>query len=310
MKNYFVSRVASLIPSLFGISALVFFAMRILPGDPASLLGGESASPEDIETIRKSLNLHLPLAEQFWIFLKNFFSFSLGTSLSKNLPVRQLVFEALPYTLALAISGIGGALILAVIFSIRTLKNFVAGRSELMSIGLSIFSQSVPIFVLGPILVLVFSIKFGVTPVAGSESPWHLLLPALCLSISLFGGFYRYLSTSFINQLPEDYVRTARAKGLGENRIFGIHLLKNSCGPLVVVVSLSMGTLLGGAVVTETLFDWPGLGKLLFGAFQTRDFVLIQGIVVFTAFFHLGLSFVSDLILAILDPRMKLGIEK
>lgn len=284
-------------------TALVFVFGRLLPGDPALIALGDLADPSEISSLRQAWGLDRPVFEQFWMFLKRSFSFNWGLSFSKNTPIESLILEAAVNTFCLVLPGVILSSFFALIMSYRTVKLFLARKKDYLGFLIAFASNAVPVFVLGPVCILFFSIKLHLTPVSGSDSVYHYFLPTICLAVACFPGLYRHLKTSMLVNLEEDYIRTARAKGLSEARVLGVHLFKNSAGSFFTALSASLGSLLGGAVVTETIFDWPGLGKLFLGAFYTRDYPLMEAVVFVSAGVHVFFSFISDVANKVVDPR-------
>lgn len=293
---------------ILGVTTLVFFMLHVVPGDPVETMLGDSAAKADQEEIRRSLGLHLPLLSQYGLFWRHLVDGTWGQSFSHRLPVLQLILERFPWTVLLA------AMSLAVSAFVGTLAGVVAawraGRSlDSVVRVLSLLGNGVPIFVIAPIAVLVFAIQLRWLPVSGSGSLSHLILPSACLGVGLSGYFARVVRTSVLEELSEDYVRTARAKGLAEHTVLLRHTLRNAMVPLLTVLGNMAGGLLAGAVLTETLFDWPGLGRLFYTAFQARDYPLVQGIVLWISASYVLIHLGVDVLYQWADPRVRMDEE-
>ncbi len=289
---------------LLAVSTAVFFLLHSIPGDPALSVLGKGASSEDMQRVRSQLNLDKPLLNQYLEFLGDLFNFSFGKSLFDGRDVMDTILAVFPSTFYLALAAMG--LALAISFPLGTWAAFKentavdAAVTFSSSIGLAI-----PNFFLGPLLIIVFSVKLGWFPVSGSVGLKGLVLPALTLATSMSAFLTRIIKTSVAAELKKPYVILARSKGLKEFQIFKNHLFKNSMIPVMTCIGLQMGALLTGTVITETVFSRQGIGQLLVYSIQRRDYPAIQGIVVFITFVYLVSSFLVDISYYIMDPRIR-----
>ena len=296
------------IPLIVIVVTFVFFLMKMIPGDPVELMLGDTASAADRDHLRKLLGLDRPLLAQYLKFWKDLFVGGWGQSISHSKSVLSLILDKFAATLILALSSLSVALFVSFPFGVWAAKKRGSIWDSAITI-LSLSGMSLPIFVVAPGAILLFSIRLRWLPVSGTGSILHLVLPSLCLGFGLSGVLMRMLRASMLDHLNEDYVRTARSKGLSETRVLFSHVLSNALLPVVTVLGGMLGSLLAGAVVTESLFDWPGIGKLFFSAFQSRDYPLVQGIVLWIAMSYVGIHLVMDLAYAWLDPRIRSGGE-
>jgi peptide/nickel transport system permease protein len=306
VKRYFFQRTLLLLPTLFGAVTLVFFLIHLVPGDPVEVMLGETAGAADKEELRRSLGLDQPLLVQYRNFLTALLRGDLGRSLHEQFSVADLIRSRLPATLELALCAIVIAVIIA--FPLGTLAAIHQGsgidRSALL---FSLLGVSLPNFWLGPLLMIVFSIQLGWTPVSGRGGLDHLLLPSLTLGMGMAAILTRILRASLLQVVNEDYVRTARAKGLGEKRIWLKHVLRNALLSVITILSLQFGSLLAGSIITETIFSWPGIGRLTVQAIQTRDYPLVQGCVLVIAISYLLVNLLADIFYRAVDPRISYG---
>lgn len=300
--SYLFKRFFGFFVSVLAILLIVFFAVRLLPGDPATYILGEMADPRDIENLKIALGLNKSFLAQFLDFASDFLKADLGVSISRNKPVLDLVFTYLGSSFLLSLTS----LLLATVFATTVVFLFQYFRSSTpFFLLVTSFFSSVPIFLIAPFGILFFAIRLKLLPVSGSESWAHFVLPSLSLALVLFSPLARLMRSTFHSELKNDYVRTARAKGGSESRVLWVHVLKNSLIPIVVVWAQMWGSVIAGAVVTETLFDWPGLGKLFYGAFQSRDYPLIQGVVICVAIIYSGMQLLVDFLCLRIDKRME-----
>ena len=291
---------------VLGVALLVFLLIHLIPGDPVDVMLGESASAADREALRQNLGLDRPLATQLLAWFEGLARLDLGLSLHERQPVTGLIAERLPATLELAAAGLGVTLVLALPLGLLA----AARRNTPWDRGAMVFSLlgvSIPNFWLGPLLILVFSLWLGWFPVSGREAPASVVLPALTLGLSLAAILSRMVRSSLLEVLGEDYIRTARAKGLDERRVLLAHALPNALLPVITVIGLQLGALLAGAVITETIFSWPGIGLLTIEAIQARDYPLVQGCVLFIALAYVLVNTLTDLLYGFIDPRIRLG---
>lgn len=304
MLRYFLKRLLAAIPTIFAVVSVVFLLVHFVPGDPAALLLGDGADPRDVEDLRHHLGLDRSLLGQYGLFWRQLFDGSWGQSLTRSSAVLPLVLERFPATLGLALWSLAWSVCLGVPLGLITARKAGSPLDMVLS-SAALAAGAVPIFVTAPLAVLFFAIAHPWLPVAGYGTPWHYVLPVLCLGTGLSGLILRTVRSSAIEALGEDYVRTARAKGLDETRILLRHVFRNSLLPLLTVLANALGALLAGAVLTETLFDWPGLGKLFNSAFRSRDYPLVQGIVLWTSVSYVAVHFLVDFIYTWADPKLR-----
>ena len=303
MVRYILRRVLQAALTVFGVVTAVFFLLQ-LSGDPSALLLPPDATPADADRLRTSLGLDRPLAVQYVHFLGNALQGDLGTSFRQRVPALELVLQRLPATLELALTAfvLGLAMAFAASLAVRLT------RSERLRAGLlwMAFSfQAIPTFFFGLILILVFSVWLGWLPSLGRGSPQHLILPAVTLATFELALYLRLLNSAFLQEMSQDYVRTARAKGGGRVRVLLRHVLPNALLPIVTIAGINLGVLLGGAIVTETVFSWPGVGRLVVQAVSQRDFPVVIACVFVISLVFVVLNLVVDLLYAVLDPRVR-----
>ena len=306
MKHYLLQRALLLLPTLFGALTLVFFLIHLVPGDPVEVMLGETASAADKDELRRSLGLDQPLMAQYRSFLIGLLQGDLGNSLYEQSSVADLIRVRLPATIELTLCAMAIAVIIS--FPLATLAAVNQGsgvdRSALL---FSLLGLSLPNFWLGPLLIIVFSIQLGWTPVSGRGGLDHLLLPSLTLGLGMAAILTRILRGSLLQVINEDYVRTARAKGLGEKKIWLKHTLRNALLSVITIMSLQFGSLLAGSIITETIFSWPGIGRLTVQAIQTRDYPVVQGCVLTIAISYLLVNLLADICYRLVDPRIVYG---
>jgi ABC-type dipeptide/oligopeptide/nickel transport system permease component len=306
VKQYIVKQTFLLLFLLIAVSTAVFFLIHLIPGDPAAGILGQGASAEDVERLRRELNLDKSLIYQYLDFSGNLFNLSFGKSLFNHQTVIHNILTYLPNTLYLALTSMVLALLISFPLGAWAALNGDAHPAVDTSVTLlSSVGLAVPNFVLGPLLIIIFSIKLGWLPVSGSESFTHIILPTLTLGTSMSAFLTRIIKASVSAELKKPYVLLARAKGLTEFQVFKKHLLKNALVPIVTAIGLQMGALLTGAVITETIFSWQGIGSLLVNAIKQRDYPIVQGVIVFMTFVYLVLSFLVDLSYFLIDPRLR-----
>lgn len=305
MLAHVLRRLWSAVTVAVGVAAVIFVLLH-LSGDPVALMVPADAPPEVMEDMRRALGLDRPLPEQFISYLWRAATGELGTSLRHNRPVAQLIGERLPRTMLLATA----ALMLAVALAIPAGVVSALRRGTMVDrviMVLSVAGQAVPIFWLALMLIWLFAVRLEWLPVFGSGTPAHLVLPAVSLSTIVLGRLARLVRSSMLEVLEQDYVRTARAKGLAEAHVVLRHALKNAAIPIVTVVGLQFAQLLGGAVVTETVFAWPGVGALAAEAVFTHDFPVVQGVTLMISLIFVGANLAVDLSYVALNPRIRLG---
>jgi len=304
MIRYLTLRFLLALPALWLIVTIVFLLAHIIPGDPVQQMLGEGARPEDFVQLRHSLGLDRPILSQYAHYLGGVLRGDLGESFRFQQPVARVVLSHYPATLELAVV----ALIVCTLIAIPAglLAAGRRGRPTDHSVGVfTLLGLSVPNFALGPVLMLVFSVILGWLPVSGRGGPAHLVLPAITLGAGLAAILTRMVRTSVIEELSSDYVRTARAKGLSEFQVLFRHAFRNALIPTLTVLGLQFGTLLAGAIVTETIFSWPGIGRLAVQAIQSRDYPLLQGCILLIAVSYVVVNLLTDLVYACVDPRVR-----
>jgi peptide/nickel transport system permease protein len=301
-----ISRLGSALVVVLGVCTLVFLLIHLVPGDPVEAMLGESARPADRSALRASLGLDRPLAEQYLGYLGGLVRLDLGESFQDRRPVAAVLAERIPATLELTVAALALALAVALPLGVAAAHRR-GGWLDSGAMGVSLLGVSIPNFWLGPLLILVFSLWLGWTPVSGRESLASLILPAVTLGTSLAAVLARMVRSSVLEVLGEDYVRTARAKGLSETAVLWAHALRNAWLPVLTLLGLQLGGLLGGAVITETVFAWPGLGSLLVEAIQGRDYPVVQGCVLLISLAYVLVNTLTDLVYAWVDPRIRLS---
>jgi peptide/nickel transport system permease protein len=306
VKPYLIQRSLLFLPTLFGALTLVFFLIHLVPGDPIEIMLGETASAADKEELRRSLALDQPLMVQYRNFLTGILSGDLGRSLYEQSGVTDLIRARLPATIELTLCAMAMAIIIS--FPLATLAACNKGSwIDRGSLLFSLLGLSLPNFWLGPLLMIIFSIQLGWTPVSGRDGIDHLLLPSLTLGLGMAAILTRILRTSLLQVTNEDYVRTARAKGLSEKVVWFKHTFRNALLSVITIMSLQVGSLLAGSIITETIFSWPGIGRLTVQAIQSRDYPLVQGCVLVIATSYLLVNLLTDIFYQLADPRITYG---
>ena len=304
MKTYLLRRLAQSLIVLLGISVVVFVILH-LTGDPTLLLLPPDASAEEIAKFRRAMGFDDPLYLQYWRFLRGALRGDFGNSLRHDEPALALVWQRMPATLELTAVALGVALVLAIPAGIVSAV-FRNTALDYVSTVLALVGQAMPTFWLGIMLILVFSVGLHLLPSSGRGGPANLVLPALTLGLFTTARIMRLTRSGMLEVLGQDYVRTARAKGVGERRVVWKHALKNAGIPIVTIVGLELGTLLGGAVITETIFAWPGVGRLSVQAIYNRDYPLVQASVFVLASIFVLVNLVVDVLYTYLDPRIRI----
>jgi peptide/nickel transport system permease protein len=303
VKRYFVNRLLLLLPTLFGALTLVFFLINLVPGDPVEVMLGETANVADKEELRRQLGLDQPLLTRYTGFLVDLSRGDLGYSLYENAEVSKLIAARLPATFQLTICAMIAAIVIA--FPLATLAAFKSGTwVDRLALFFSLLGLSMPNFWLGPMLMILVSIQLGWLPVSGRGGFAHLILPSITLGMAMAAILTRILRSSLLSIVNLDFIKTARAKGLGEPVVWMKHMLRNALIPVVSIMGLQFGSLLAGSIITETIFSWPGIGRLTVQAIQTRDYPLVQGCVLVVAIGYLVVNFITDLTYSAIDPRI------
>ncbi len=302
--EFLLRRLLWTLPVLLGVLTLVFFLLHLVPGDPVDVMLGESALPADREQMRAQLGLDRPIAVQYGVYLRNTLSGDLGTSFTSRRAVMAEIAERLPATLELMLGAM--AVAFAIALPLGVLAALYHGRwIDYLASGFALLGVAIPNFWLGPLLILLFAIQLDWLPVNERGGPEHLVLPAITLGTALAALLSRMIHTSLVEVLGEDYIRTARAKGLPERIVVATHAMRNAAIPVITVTGLQIGALLSGAIITESIFDWPGLGSLLLEAIYGRDYALVQGCVLVIAVSYIAVNLLTDLLYGWVDPRIR-----
>ena len=305
MLRYLVRRILLTVPVLLGVATLVFSLIHLVPGDPAQAMLGDGASPQDIAELRTSLGLDRPLLEQYVTFLRHAVSGDLGRSFRTGQPVTAMIVERIPATAELAVAAMIVAIVLAIPLGvIAAVWRGTAADYGAMTFALA--GVSIPNFWLGPLLAIVFAVELGWLPVSGRGTLGHLVLPAISLGLALAAILARMTRASLLDELRELYVRAARARGVSRTASVTAHALRNSMVPLLTIVALQFGAVLTGAVITETIFAWPGIGRLLIQSIGFRDYPMVQGCILLIAVTYVTVNLITDLMYGVLDPRIRL----
>jgi peptide/nickel transport system permease protein len=305
MLNYLGSRLFGALLVMIGVTTIVFMLIHIVPGDPVEVMLGESAQIADKEALREVLGLNLPLSTQWLNYVKGLLQLDLGTSLHSKRPVMEILAERIPATSILA-----GTSILIALFIALPLGVLAAVRKDSFwdtgAMAFSMLGIAIPNFCMGPLLILVFSLWLGWFPVSGDDQTLSLVLPALTLGTALAAILSRMIRSSLLEVLNEDYIRAANARGLSPTTVIWKHGLKNAALPIVTIMGMQLGALLAGAVITETVFSWPGIGQLTIEAIQKRDYPVVQSCVLLISLSYVFVNLLTDLAYAYLDPRVSL----
>jgi len=306
MARYLFKRFLLTLPALWLVLTLVFLMIHIVPGDPVEQMLGEGAAPGQLTQLRHVLRLDLPLHVQYGRYLWQLGRGDLGQSFKFQTPVRQVIFERYPATLQLAFVAL--IVCAAIAIPAGMLAAYRRGHTMDRAVGLfTLFGLAFPNFALGPVLILLFSIELGLLPVSGRGGPLYYVLPAATLGAALAAILTRMVRGSMLEELSSDYVRTARAKGLSTRVVLLRHAFRNALIPIITILGLQFGTLLAGTIVTETIFSWPGIGRLTVQAISARDYPLLQGCILVIAVSYVAVNLLTDLLYAVIDPRVRLS---
>ena len=312
MFFFIIKRIAATIPVMAVVALFVFLMLRLSPGDPAAVIAGDYASPEDIAKIRTQLGLDQPIIVQFSTWVWSLMQGNLGISIFSNLPVTKLIAQRLEPTLMLSLTTLIFAVVVAVPMGVIAAWKAGTWVDRLIMV-FAVFGFSVPVFVLGYMMIFSFSMELGILPVQGYKSPFddfwqfvrHITLPTITLSVIYIALIARIARASMLEVLEEDYIRTARAKGQTESRVLISHALKNASIPIVTIIGIGIALLIGGVVVTESVYNIPGLGRLVVDAILKRDYPIIQGLILMFSFVYIIINLVIDILYTILDPRIR-----
>ncbi|TKJ32789.1 peptide ABC transporter [bacterium (candidate division B38) B3_B38] len=304
MRGYIQRRLLLLVPVVWGVVTVVFSFIHLVPGDPVLAMVGENAQPADIARLRQQLGLNDPLHVQYFRYLAKLVRGDLGVSLHTGKPVLRTIIQRYPATIELALASLLLALIISIPLGVVSATNRNSPVDH-FSMILALLGISMPNFWLGPLLIILFSIKLNLLPVSGSGGLSHLILPAITLGTAMTALLTRMVRASMLEEMGQDYIRTARAKGLPERVVIYKHALKNALIPVVTIVGLQFGTLLTGAIITETIFAWPGLGRLTIQSISRRDYPLVQGCILMISLTYILVNLATDLLYTVLDPRIR-----
>lgn len=305
MFSYFLKRIFALVPILFVIVTLVFFLLRLIPGDPVDFILGEDSLPETREALAKAHHFDQPVWTQYGLYLENIFQGNLGQSYFSAKPVNAELFKRYGATLELGFV----AILWAMLFSLPLGILAAVKEKTVLDKGIltgTLFGISMPSFYLGPLLALIFAVQWDVLPISGRDLPGSIILPSLTLGLAMAALLTRFTRASLLEVLHKDYVRTARAKGLSPFAVVIKHAFRTALIPVIAILGLQLGVLLTGAVVTEKIFSWPGLGSLLLESISRRDYALVQGCVLLIATTYVVVNFLTDVVYALADPRFRL----
>ncbi len=305
MFIYALKRILGMIPTLILVLVAVFMFVHLLPGDPAALVAGPDADGATIELIRHQMGLDRPLPEQFMHYVVNLLQGDLGTSLRINQPVSKLIAERFFPTMMLTITSMTWAIIFGLVVGIVSAvwRNKWQDR---LGMSIAVSGISFPSFALGMVLIQLFAVYLGWLPSIGASSWQHYILPSITLGAGVAAIMARFTRASFVEVIKEDFVRTARAKGLSEERVINKHVLRNALIPVVTMMGLQFGTLLGGSIVVEAVFSWPGVGSLLIDSVNMRDYPVIQGLILLFSLEFLLINLVVDLLYGAINPAIRL----
>jgi ABC-type dipeptide/oligopeptide/nickel transport system permease component len=306
MTRRVLVRLGIALPAIWLILTMVFMLVHIVPGDPVQQMLGEDARPEDLNNLRHALGLDQSILTQYFHYMTGLVRGDWGKSFHFQSSVLTLVLHRYPATLELALTAMIVCAAIAIPAGVAAAQN--RGRTCDHAIGvLTLFGLSVPNFALGPVLILLFSITLGWLPVSGRGGIPHLILPAATLGAALAAILTRMVRGSMIEELGSDYVRTARAKGLSERAVLYQHAFPNALVPIITILGLQFGTLLAGTIVTESIFSWPGIGRLTVQAIQSRDYPLLQGCILVIALSYVVVNLLTDVVYSLIDPRIRVS---
>lgn len=306
MLRLLLTRLSSTVIVIFGVISLVFLLIHLVPGDPVDVMLGENAQMADREALREALGLNRPIGQQLITYIGNLLQGDLGQSLHSRTSVSSMILERFPATLQLALVSLLVSCLIA--FPLGIVAALNRGKAwDKVAMGVSLLGVSIPNFLLGPMLILLFSLSLGWLPVSGKSGFASMVLPAITLGTALAAVLSRMIRSTLLEVLNEDYIRTARAKGLSYIRVVIFHALPNAMLPIITLLGLQLGVLLGGAVITETVFSWPGIGKLTIDAITKRDYPVVQGCVLLISISYVIVNVFTDIIYGWIDPRIRQG---
>jgi peptide/nickel transport system permease protein len=292
------------LPVIWLVVSAVFLLIHLVPGDPIVQMLGEGAPASDVAATRHAYGLDIPLGQQYVRYWKGVLHGDLGPSIRYGEGVSRLIAQRYPFTLQLTLASLFIAILISIPAGVRSAQRRGRWDDKLLSV-VSLFGLSFPNFALGPILILFFAIKLGWLPVSGTGTLAHLVLPAITMGAAMAAILTRMVRTSMLEELGQDYIRTARAKGVSERGVVYRHALRNAMLPVLTVVGLQFGALLAGAIVTETIFSWPGIGRLTIQAIGNRDYYLVQGCILAIGLTYVLVNFLTDLLYSVANPRIR-----
>jgi peptide/nickel transport system permease protein len=305
LSLYMGRRLVASAVTLLGVSFIVVALVRLLPGDPARVIAGLQASEEEVNRIREQLGLEQPLLTQFWLFLENLVQGDMGTSARTGTPVVSEIMARLPFTIELAVMGTALGAFIGILLGVTAATHRGRWQDHLLS-SLAVMGVSTPVYWLGLLLIIIFSVNLQWLPAAGAEDLSSLILPTFTLAVFSVALVSRMTRANMLEILGQDYVRAAEAKGLADRVVVYKHALRNAFIPVLTVIGLQFGNLLGGAVLTESVFGWPGIGRLLVDSIFNRDLPMVQGIVFTYAVMFIVVNIITDLLYTVVDPRVRL----
>jgi ABC-type dipeptide/oligopeptide/nickel transport system permease component len=304
LTRYLLARILYTLPVIWLVVSLVFLLIHLVPGDPIQQMLGEGVPVADLQAARHAYGLDLPLSQQYMNYWKGVVHGNLGVSLRYNQSVAKLLGQRYPYTLQLTLAALLVAILLSIPAGVHSARRRNDWDDRTISV-VSLFGLSFPNFALGPILILLLSIKLGWLPVSGAGSFAHIVLPAVTMGSALAAILTRMVRTSMLEELSQDYIRTARAKGLNETAVVYRHALRNAMIPVITVLGLQFGALLAGAIVTEKIFSWPGIGRLTIDAISNRDYYVVQGCILAIGLTYVVVNLLTDMVYSLLNPRIR-----
>ena len=304
MLRHLIHRLLYTLPVVWLVVSVVFLLIHLVPGDPIQQMLGEGAPGADLAAARHAYGLDVPMGRQYLNYWKGVLHGDLGRSIRLGQGVSSLIAQRYPMTLQLTVAALFVAVLLSIPAGVRSAQRRNRWDDRAISV-VSLFGLSFPNFALGPVLILLFAIKLGWLPVSGSGSLAHLVLPAVTMGGALAAILTRMVRTSMLEELTQDYIRTARAKGLPERTVIYRHALRNAMVPVITVLGLQFGALLAGAIVTETIFSWPGIGRLTIQAISNRDYYLVQGCILAIGLTYVAVNFLTDLMYSAANPRIR-----
>lgn len=304
MLRYVAQRLFYMVPVIWLVVSVVFLLIHLVPGDPIQQMLGEGATVGDMQAARHAYGLDVPIGRQYVNYWKGVLHGNLGRSLRFNETVMKAIEQAYPPTIELTFAALAVALLISIPAGVHSALHRNQWSDRVLSFG-TLLGLSFPNFALGPILILFFAIRLGWLPVSGTGSLDHLVLPAITMGGALAAILARMVRTSMLEELNQDYIRTARAKGLPEHVVVYRHALRNAMIPVLTVVGLQFGALLAGAIVTETIFSWPGLGRLTISAINNRDYFLVEGCILAIGLTYVAVNFLTDLLYSAVNPRIR-----